>query len=56
MFLQLCKRRNYGDNGEKLDGHISHEHYLTYKFSNEFIMKNLGDYQSLFEERCFVIT
>ena len=34
-----------GDNGEKLDGHISGEDYLTCnKTWNEFNMKNIGDY------------
>ena len=33
------------DNGEKLDGHISDEHYLTRnKIWNEFSMKNMGYY------------
>ena len=34
-----------GDNGEKLDGHISDEDYLTCKkIWNELKMKNMGDY------------
>ena len=34
-----------GNNDEKLDGHISHEDYLTCsKIWNEFNMKNVGDY------------
>ena len=33
------------DSGEKLDGHISNEDYLTCKkIWNEFNMKNMGDY------------
>ena len=33
------------DNGKKLDGHLSDEHYLTCKkFWNEFKMENMGDY------------
>ena len=34
------------DNGEKIDGHISDDDYLTYKkICNKFYMKNMGDYQ-----------
>ena len=34
-----------GDNGEKLDGHISDEDYLTCtKIWNKFNMKNMSDY------------
>ena len=33
------------DDGEKLDGHISHEdHLMCKKIWNEFNMKNMGDY------------
>ena len=36
-----------GDNGEKLDGYISDEDYLTCnKIWNEFNMKNMGDYHN----------
>ena len=35
-----------GDNGEKLDGHINDEDYLTCKkIWNKFNMKKMGDYQ-----------
>ena len=34
-----------GDNGEKLNGDLSDEEYLTYiKNWNKFNMKNMGDY------------
>ena len=34
-----------GDNGEKLDGYISDEDYLTCKkIWNKFNVKNMGDY------------
>ena len=34
-----------GDNGEKLNGDLSDEEYLTYiKSWNKFNMKNMGDY------------
>ena len=44
-FYNSVKRRTNGDNGKKLDGHISDEDYLTSKkIWNEFNMKNMGDY------------
>ena len=43
-FYSSAKDEATGDNGEKLDGHISHEDYLTCKkIWNEFNMKNMGD-------------
>ena len=47
-----------GDNGEKLDGHINDEDYLTCKkIWNEFNMKNKGDYHDHYlKKRCFVIS
>ena len=43
------KDRTTGDSGEKLDGHISHEDYLTCnKIWNEFNMKNMGDCHDLY--------
>ena len=39
------KDRTAGDNGGKLDSHISDEDYLTCKkVWNKFNMKNMGDY------------
>ena len=39
------KDRITGDNGGKLDSHISDEDYLTCKkVWNKFNMKNMGDY------------
>ena len=44
-FYSSVKDGTTGDNGEKLDGHISDEDYLTCnKIWNEFNMKNMGDY------------
>ena len=46
-FYSSVKNRTTGYNGKKLDGHISHEDYLTWnKILNEFNMKNMGDYLS----------
>ena len=45
MFLQLLKDGTTGDNGKKLDGHISDKDYLTCKkIWNESNIKNMGDY------------
>ena len=44
-FYNSVKEGITGDNGEKLDGHINDEYYLTCKkIWNEFNMKNMGDY------------
>ena len=44
-FYSSVKDGTTDDNGEKLDGHISHEHYLTRnKIWNEFSMKNMDYY------------
>ena len=44
-FYSSVKDKTTGDNGKKLDGHISDEDYLTCnKIWNEFNMKNMGDY------------
>ena len=45
MFFQSLKNGRTGDNGEKLDGHISDEDYLTCKeIWNKLNIKNMGDY------------
>ena len=45
MFYSSVKDRTTGDNGKKLDGHISDKDYLTCKKNwNEFNMKNMCDY------------
>ena len=45
IFTALLKDGTTGDNGKKLDGHISNKDYLTCKkIWNEFNMKNVGDY------------
>ena len=47
VFTALQKMEKTGDNGEKLDGHISDEDYLTWKkIWNEFNKKNMGDYHN----------
>ena len=44
-FHRSLKDGTAGDNGKKLDGHISNEEYLTCtKIWNKFNMKNMGDY------------
>ena len=44
-FYSSVKDGTTGDNGEKLDSHISNKDYLTdKKIWNEFNMKNMGDY------------
>ena len=44
-FSSSVKDGTTGDNGEKLNDHISDKDYLTYeKIWNEFNMKNMGDY------------
>ena len=44
-FYRSTKEGTIGDNGEKLDGHINDEEYLTSKkLWEEFGMKNVGDY------------
>ena len=44
-FYSSVKDSRTGDNGEKLDGHISDEDYLTYRrIWNKLNMKNMGDY------------
>ena len=57
-FYRSTKEVRTDDNGEKLDGHINDEKYLTRKkFWKEFGMKNIGDYQDHYlKKRCFVIS
>ena len=44
-FSSSTKKREIGDNGEKLDSHISDENYLACKkIWDKFDMKNMGDY------------
>ena len=44
-FYSSVKNETTGDNGEKLDGHINDEDYLTCKkIWNEFNMKNMSNY------------
>ena len=47
FFYSSVKDGTTGDNGRKLDGHISDKDYLTCKkLWNEFNMKNMGDYHN----------
>ena len=57
-FYSSVKDGTTGDNGEKLDGHISHKDYLTCKkIWNEFNIKNMGDYHDQYlKKRYFVIS
>ena len=55
-FYSSVKDRTTGDNGKKLDGHISDEDYLTSKkIWNKFNMKNMGDYHDhyLKKDACY---
>ena len=46
-FYRSVKDRATGDNGVKLDSHMSDEDYLTCnKIWNEFNMKNMSDYNN----------
>ena len=46
-FFSSTEKGKIGDNGEKLDGHINDEEYLTCKKKlGEFDMKNMGDYHN----------
>ena len=46
-FYSFVKDGTIGDNGEKLDGHITDGDYLTCnKIRNEFNMKNMSDYHN----------
>ena len=45
FFCSIKKEKN-GDDGKKIDGHISHGEYLTCKkIWDKFSLKNIGDYQ-----------
>ena len=55
-FYTSVKDGTTGDNGEKLDGHISNKGYLTCKkICNEFNMKNMGDYHDHYLEKDVVL-
>ena len=57
-FYSSVKNRTTGDNGEKLDSHISSEDYLMCnKIWNDFSMKNMGDYHDHYlKKKCFPIS
>ena len=53
-FYSSLKDGTTGDNGEKLDGHINNEDYLTCsKIWNEFNMKNVGGYHDHYLQNVF---
>ena len=53
-FHRSLKGGTTGDKGEKLDGHVSDEKYLTYiKIWNKFNMKNLGNYHDHYLKEMF---
>ena len=60
-FYSSVKNGVTGDNSEKLHklklhGHISDEDYLTCKkFWNEFITRNMGDYQDQYLKKYFLL-
>ena len=52
--LSSVKDGTTGDNGEKLDGHISDEDYLMCKkIWNGFNMKNMGNYHDHYLKMMF---
>ena len=57
-FYSSVKDKTTGDDSKKLDGHIWDEDYLTCnKISNEFNMKNMGDYHDHYlKKKYFVIS
>ena len=57
-FKRSLKDGTTGDNGVKLNGHITDGEILTYnKIWNEFNMKNIDDYHDHYlKKRCFVIS
>ena len=51
-FYSSLKDGTTDDNGEKLDGHISDEDYLTCsEIWNKFSMKNMGDYNDHYSKK-----
>ena len=51
-FYSSVKDGTTDDNGEKLDGHISDEDYLTSsEIWNKFSMKNMGDYNDHYSKK-----
>ena len=56
-FFRSLKDGATGDDGKKLDGHITNEEYLTFiKIWNEFNMKRMDDHHDHYlQKRCFVI-
>ena len=56
-FYSSVKDGTTGDDGKKLDSHISNEDYLTCKnIWNEFNTENMGDYHDHYlKKRCFAI-
>ena len=51
-FYRFVKNETTDDKGEKLDGHVNDEEYLTCKkIWNEFGMKNVSDYHDHYLEK-----
>ena len=51
-FYRFVKNETTDDKGEKLDGHVNDEEYLTCKkIWNEFRMKNVSDYHDHYLEK-----
>ena len=57
FYYSSVKDGTIGDNGKRLDGHISDKDYLTCKkIWNEFNMKHMADYHDHYlKKRCSVI-
>ena len=55
-FYSSVKDEKTGDNGEKLDGHISDEDYLTCnKIWSKFNMKTIGEYHGHYLKNVFLL-
>ena len=56
-FYSSVKDGTTGENGKKLDGHISHEDYLACKKNSEWIEHEKYGWlsRSLFEKRCLLL-
>ena len=55
-FYRSLKDGTTGDNGKKLDGHMSDKEYLIcIKISNEFNVKNMSDYHDNFLKKGYFV-
>ena len=55
-FYRSLKDKTIGDNGEKLNGHVTDKEYLKcIKIWDEFNMKNMGDYLDHYLKKYFLL-